>query len=232
MRTRTEIKPRRGRPPAFDRDRALAAIDGSFLTSGFNGLSIDDLAAATGLHRPSLRAAFGDRQDMFVGALDRLRQGLSAQLQDLFSTDTPIKDHLRAFYAAALGVYLDGEHGPTGCLAICTATVEAYGDPVIRKRLAGIIRMIDEALAARFARAVRSGELPPQTDPQGYARLAGALLHSVAVRARAGEPRDVLESMVAQGVALLTRPPDPTAPRIARRPSARNGSPPQKPRSD
>lgn len=206
MPIRTKISRGRGRPPSYDRERAYAAIDGCFLTRGFHGPSIDDLAAATAMNRPSLRAAFGDRRDMYASALDRRHQALSASLSSLFSSDAPLAEHLRSFYAGALAMYTGGVHGPVGCLAVCTATAEAYADPLIRDRLVAILTLIDDALEARFTRAVEQGELPAEVDPRRHARLAAAIVHSLAVRARTRTPSSQLRELIDDAITLLLGP--------------------------
>ena len=61
---RTERPPkRRGRPRAYDPQVALARAAAVFWKAGYAGTSLDDLVAATGMNRPSLYAAFGDKRD-------------------------------------------------------------------------------------------------------------------------------------------------------------------------
>src|ERR1700683_5871232 len=74
---------RRGRPREYDPEQALAKAAESFWKGGYAGTSLDDLVAATGMNRPSLYAAFGDKRDLYVKTLERYQQqsrALSAQL--------------------------------------------------------------------------------------------------------------------------------------------------------
>ena len=58
------------RPPSFDRDHVLHAAERQFRTSGYNGTSVDDISAATGLGRGSLYAAFDGKHGVLLQAMN------------------------------------------------------------------------------------------------------------------------------------------------------------------
>jgi TetR/AcrR family transcriptional regulator, copper-responsive repressor len=64
---------------------------------------------------------------------------------------------------------------------------QAVTDPDTRAGLADALREIDDAFAARIARAQRSGELSADADPAKLAKIASATLYSLTIHARAGE---------------------------------------------
>jgi AcrR family transcriptional regulator len=172
---------KRGRPRAYDPDAAFAALTDAFWEKGFQGASLDDLAAATGMNRPSLYAAFGDKKAMYLEALTRIRSQVNAGLDGLLSSGLSPREALLQFYLRALPIYLSGERGPRGCLTICTASVEAATDADIR---AALSRMLDD-IDSKLSRLLAS-----QDKTKGA--LAAAVLHSLAVRARAGQsPRSL-----------------------------------------
>ena len=186
MRTSTEIVPRpRGRPRKFDEGKVLALALQRFRTHGFASTSLDDLAEATGVNRPSLYAAFGDKKALYLAALARTRAWLEASFDALIAADYALEPMLKALFHNAIQGYLTGENGPSGCIAINTAATEAVTDPEIRAALAGILALED----AKIETALRQAG---SASPEAHARLAASMLHSLSVRARAGEPREAL----------------------------------------
>lgn len=191
MRISTKPARRRGRPPTYDRDGALRAIRDIFWNRGFSATSLDDISAAAGMNRPSLYGAFGDKREMYLAALRMFATESSRELQKALQAPT-LREALQAFYARAIQDYLSGQGGPRGCLVICTAVTEATTDPAIRSELAAILAGIDSAVTARIARAQADGDRCAGGDPTALASVATSVLHSVAVRARAGARRGEL----------------------------------------
>lgn len=203
MRTGTEKERRpRGRPRSFDPQQAAERIVATFWDHGFAATSLDQLAAATELNRPSLYAAFGDKKAMYRASLAIVAQSMQEEVAAALRAPT-LAGALRRFYKGAIQHYTSGDDGPRGCLHVCTATVDAVHDPEIRSDIDGVMREIDTVLAARIARAQAEGEIPPERDPAALAAVAGAVLHSLAVRARAGQPRRQLEAIAATTTALI-----------------------------
>src|SRR5262249_55879194 len=95
----------RGRPRQYDPERALADAAESFWKTGYAGTSLDELAAATGMNRPSLYAAFGDKRDLYLKTLERYREQSRTLAMQLLADDPPLRMFLRRFYLAALAIY-------------------------------------------------------------------------------------------------------------------------------
>lgn len=187
---------RRGRPREYDPDAALARATDSFWERGYSGTSLDELSEATGMNRPSLYGAFGDKRDIYLKALARYWESSLVGIEEMLDRDRPLRDALQRLYDKALSSYLAGKSGPRGCFAIGTATTEALRDAQIRASLAAGLRHIDEAFAARIRFARDRGELPDEADPDALAMLASATLHTLAIRSRAGATRTALQAIV------------------------------------
>ena len=190
---------RRGRPRAYDPDAALARAVDAFWDGGFAATSLDDLTVATGMNRPSLYGAFGDKQALYRRAFDLYRTRTREALAKALGGDDPLRIALRKVYDTAISIYLSGDQGPRGCFIIGTAVTQAVTDPDTRAALADTLREIDDAFAARIVRAQRGGELSAEADPVKLAKLASATLYSLTIHARAGEERSALEA-IADGV--------------------------------
>jgi AcrR family transcriptional regulator len=187
---------RRGRPRAYEPDVALGKALDLFRKDGFAATSLDDLAAATGMNRPSLYGAFGDKRELYIKTYQRYRDDARAMMVDIFRKEMPIRQRLQRIYAIALDIYLSGAEGPRGCFTVMTAASEAVFDSDIRAMVLDGFAELDKAFAACFRRAKEKGELPETSDPVVLAQLASATIHTIAIRSRAGVPRKELEAIV------------------------------------
>src|SRR5580700_8501585 len=71
----------RGRPRAFDPDVALERAMHVFWAKGYEGAALSDLTRAMRINRPSLYAAFGNKEQLFRKVLDRYMNGPLAYFQ-------------------------------------------------------------------------------------------------------------------------------------------------------
>jgi AcrR family transcriptional regulator len=198
---------RRGRPRAYDPDRALTQAMRCFWKAGYSGTSLDAISEATGMNRPSLYAAFGDKQALYLKALHHYWHLASIGMREALVDDIPIDDALMRVYDKALSMYFAGEGRPRSCFAIGTATTEAVADPVIRDTLAKGVQRLDKAFEARLRTAQSKGELNAEADPVALGMLASATLHTLAIRARSGTPRAELEKLARNAVAVISSRP-------------------------
>ncbi|WP_066592502.1 TetR/AcrR family transcriptional regulator [Sphingomonas pruni] len=176
----------------------LGAATERFRTRGYAGTSLDDLVDATGLQRPSLYAAFGDKRALYLASLDRTIDRAGRALDQLIEADLPLEQSLKVMFRAVIDGFLTGETGPSGCIMVSTSATSAVDDAEIRARLAAFVELedgkIEQLLAARG-------------DPRAaaHARVATSVIHSLSVRARAGATREELETLAADCVALISR---------------------------
>ncbi|MCK1367479.1 TetR/AcrR family transcriptional regulator [Bradyrhizobium sp. 62] len=191
----TEPK-RRGRPRAYEPDVALGKALDLFRTQGFAATSLDDLSEATGMNRPSLYGAFGDKRELYIKSYQRYREEARAAMVEIFRQEMPVRRRLERIFASALNIYLSGETGPRGCFTVVTAASEAVGDPDIRAMVLDGLNELDKAFASCFRRAKEKGELSDSADPAVLAQLASATVHSIAIRSRARVSRKELEAIV------------------------------------
>ena len=196
---------RRGRPREYDPDRALATAEDTFWKRGYAGTSLDDLAAATGMNRPSLYAAFGDKRSLYLKTLERYRDQVRAKASELLADDPPLRVYLERFYDAALDIYFAGSKPVRGCYSIGTAATEAAVDPAVRAFLAQSIRATDTFLAGLIRQAQERNEIAANSDPEALAQIATATLHTLAVRSRAGHSRQELSGLAAAVIDSICR---------------------------
>jgi AcrR family transcriptional regulator len=193
---------RRGRPRAYQPEIALGKALEQFRKSGFAATSLDDLSAATGMNRPSLYGAFGDKRDLYIKSYQRYRDDARTAMIDIFRDQIPIRKRLQRIYAAALDIYLAGET-PRGCFTVMTAASEAVADPGIRAMVLEGFAELDKAFAGCFRQAREKGELSASADPLVLSQLASATIHTIAIRARAGVSRRELEAIVRGAIDVM-----------------------------
>ncbi|ANI61017.1 TetR/AcrR family transcriptional regulator [Pseudomonas sp. B21-017] len=194
----------RGRPRAYDPQTALQQALGVFWSTGYSGASLDSIATAAGMNRPSLYAAFGDKHALYIKALEQYWESASAAMQEaLMDKDLTLEQALMGFYEGQLSIYFSGEGQPRGCFAIGTATTEAVEDSAIREVLADRLSRLDADLETRLRAAVSAGELKDDVDPAALAVLASSLLHSISIRARAGKSRAELTELARNAVNVI-----------------------------
>lgn len=196
---------RRGRPQIHDPRAALRRATDTFWKTGYSGTSLDALSAATGMSRPSLYAAFGDKHALYLEALARYWELALASVREALSEDLPLDEALMRAYDGALSIYLSGGGRPRGCFAVGTAVTEAYEDDQIRHSIAAGFQAFDSAFEVRFQMARDRGELDPDADPSALATLATATMHTIAVRVRAGYSRADLRELARKSVRMMCR---------------------------
>jgi AcrR family transcriptional regulator len=203
----------RGRPRQFDVDDALDKALHVFWGRGFVDASVAELSAAMGLNKPSLYAAFGDKEQLYLRALDRyVAQRLArpaAALQDEPDARAAVERFLRALAA----LYADPRN-PGGCF-IVTGASDLGGTAVpaeVDQRLRGALQANEGLLRARLQRAVEQGQLDPGTNVERLAAYFMSIVAGLSVLARTGARRSRLDGVVAaamQAWPAATPPPAP-----------------------
>lgn len=190
---------RRGRPPAYDRDEALAGAGDAFWRGSYAATTLDDLTAATGMNRPSLYAAFGDKQRLFDEAssvyFERTIEAVDS------ATTVPVAREAIARMLTETAHAHTGAATPPGCLMLTEPRLHAQRE-VLRRRLED-----------RLDRGVRDGDLPPSTDTGHLASFLVAVLRGMSGCARDGGTTEDLLGIAETAMAAL-----PTVPRPARGP--------------
>lgn len=181
--------PSAGRPRQFDVNEALDKALAVFRQKGFEGASLPDLTKAMGINRPSLYAAFGNKESLFRKALDRyVEQGIE-RLQAALSAPTAYGAVERVFMNI---VEKSGCSDARGCLLVQGAL--ACGDEAqpVRLELAARRQQIEVIFRQRFERAIAEGDLPSGTSPTNLAAYIATVLQGMSVQSSGGASREAL----------------------------------------
>jgi AcrR family transcriptional regulator len=180
----------RGRPREFDVDQALDRALAVFWRKGYEGTSLPDLTRAMGINRPSLYAAFGNKEALFRRVLDRYAEGPAGYVREALNEPTARAVAERLLCGAS--DLLTDPRRPRGCLLVqgalaCGEAAESVRQELVSRRVADEV-----AVRQRFERALADGDLPADTDPADLARYVVTVIRGMAVEAASGASREEL----------------------------------------
>ena len=193
--------PRRGRPPAYDRERVVDKAQALFWKDGASGISIDALSAATGLHKPSLYAAFGGKPGLYLASLDAYIERGAPDISGALSAK-PLSAALRAVFEADLDVFCAGG-AHRGCFLIGTAIDAAAEDAEVRERVEGVFAGLRRTLRARLETALADGELRKDANLDALLEIVFGTHVALAVAARGGSTKPELRKRYESVVRLF-----------------------------
>ncbi|EME97486.1 TetR/AcrR family transcriptional regulator [Streptomyces mobaraensis NBRC 13819 = DSM 40847] len=181
-----------GRPREFDLDERLDRALRVFWRQGYEGTALSDLTEAMGISRPSLYAAYGNKEALFRKVLDRYME-TAVHVRDALrqpTARTATETLLRGTIAVTTG-----EDGP-GCLMVHGALATGGASAAVRAEAAARRHASEDALRERFEQALRDGDLPAGTDADDLARYVCLVWYGIAVQASSGATSDDLERAV------------------------------------
>jgi AcrR family transcriptional regulator len=179
-----------GRPREFDTDAALESAMRVFWRKGYEGTSLSDLTDAMGINRPSLYAAFGNKEAVFRKALDRYTSGPAAYVCAALEAPTA-REVAERLLGGTISALTDSSH-PSGCMMVQAALVCGEEADPIRLELCSRRAEADALLCRRLERAVTEGDLPADTDYATLARYLSTVIRGLGVQAAGGANREEL----------------------------------------
>ena len=177
-----------GRPRSFDPDAALDRAVHVFWAKGYEGASLSALTRAMRINRPSLYAAFGNKQQLFRKVLDRYMNGPVAWFGKALLAPKA-RDVVEQIFLATARMAGDPSI-PVGCLLVQGAL--ACGSTSARREVTARRAAAEIALRRRLQRAKREGDLPKNADPAELAHYVMTVVRGMAVQAAGGASRDQL----------------------------------------
>jgi len=181
-----------------------------FWSHGFEAASMADLCAATGLNKPSLYAAFGDKAELFRRALERYAKTQAEPLLRALDREPDVRAAIGGFLAAMADVLADPAR-PGGCFLINATTACGTGDlpGSVEAAVHQAHAITREAIRQRLAQAGRLGQFPAGASLDALADFLLTVVAGMAVRAKAGTPRADLDPVIAMALDAIPRPSTP-----------------------
>lgn len=190
----------KGRPREFDVDDALAAALRVFWEKGYEGTSLTDLTDAMGITRPSLYAAFGNKEALFRKALDLYEREKLAYIGEALAAPTS-RGVAERLLRGALEMQTS-ECEPRGCLRVISSVTCGAEAGSVKADLQSRRASSQQALLDRMERAKTEGDLPSHTDVQGITNYLLAILQGMSVQAGSGATKAQLEEVVRTSIAM------------------------------
>ena len=173
-----------GRTRQFDADLALDRALEVFWARGYDGATLPELTRAMGINRPSLYAAFGNKEQLFRKALERYQTGPMSFLAEAMRGRPP-GPWSRQSSRASSRMQRDRSKA-RGCLVVSGALACGEDAEAVRRELAQLRQAVVSALRERFERAAKDGDLPAGADCATLSRYIATVLNGLAVQSASG----------------------------------------------
>jgi AcrR family transcriptional regulator len=188
-----------GRPREFDRDAALEAAMLLFWRKGFAATSMNDLCDAMGVRSPSLYAAFGSKEELYLEAMEHYVRTQGAVWNKLAEGETA-RAGIENLLIAGSEILPKSRPTPAGCMAMLAAVGDEWPAAVVRVVKKVRLEVLD-LLRARLETAVAEGELAASADIDGLSRFYLGVFQGMAIQARDGATKAELRGVVEAAMA-------------------------------
>ncbi|MGW4483810.1 TetR/AcrR family transcriptional regulator [Amycolatopsis sp. NPDC004368] len=185
----------RGRPRAFDRERALTEAMFVFWERGYEGASLADLTGAMGINPPSLYAAFGGKEALFREAVERYGQTYGSHTRRALSESPTAHAAIEAMLRDNARTYVDTDH-PTGCMVVLAATNCSPANGAVCAHLKAQREEVRDLVRERLRRAVDEGELAETVDVGALGTYYTTVLFGLSTQARDGVGLPALTAVI------------------------------------
>lgn len=192
------IAPSRGRPREFEVEEALAAALRVFWEKGYEAASLTDLTEAMGITRPSLYAAFGNKEALFKQTLDLYESEKLAYVRRALEAPTTrgVADRI------IQGTIENSTSECRGCLGVIASVGCSNQDSPIRQDVNDRARSAREAIVQRMQRGIDEGDFTLPVEAEAMTRYLMAVLQGIAVQAGAGASREELQQVAEATMAI------------------------------
>ncbi len=196
-----------GRTRSFDIDQALDRAMLVFWRRGYEATSLTELTGAMGIARPSLYAAFGNKESLFKRALQRYADGPSGYLAEALTKST-CREVMQELLRGAADLQTDPDT-PPGCMMVQGGSTFGAVSPVVGQALTDQRLAGEKLIRARFEQGARDHDLPPTIDAAALAMYVRTVTYGMAVQAASGASREDLESTIRLAMRIWPEPDPP-----------------------
>lgn len=197
---------------SFDETEVVERAMEIFWTQGYEATSYTDLTTHVGLHPGSLYRAFGDKQAIFLRALEHYRDSQARTLAPFLLAGGPVLPRIRAVLVGYLDLAAEQRPSPRGCLIANTAGERLPGDAAVSAHLAEILALVEDGFLQGLRKAAQEGEVGPDVDLPASAAMLTMLLEGLQVLVKSDPDPQRLTRAVDRALAALAAHTDVSAP--------------------
>ncbi len=193
----------RGRPRKIDPSDALQDVMIAFWQNGYAATSMTDLSEASGMAKPGLYAAFGDKEALFEKALLHYVNTYGGPIFEMLQpSGRHVVDDLRDFLGAVADLTLD-KTTPAGCFLVNTVIDSRYGSERHKELVLGLCASRLEAIRTRLLKAVAAGDVQAGTDVDRLAVFLDGQFSAIAILGRSGTSEPDLKGFIDTGLLII-----------------------------
>lgn len=185
----------RGRPRKFDKELALDAALKLFMKKGYESTSLTDITEALGINRPSVYAAFGNKETLFSQVIARYNQGPVAYLKQALLEKTS-RLVVRKMLMTSVEMLTIKSAQPRGCLAIQSSISAELANVGIQQKIVEALRESELNIKNRFEQAIAEGDLPADVDAWLLTKYVTTIHKGLSIQVSNGSSREELAGVV------------------------------------
>ncbi len=194
----TQTKRPRGRPSAFDYEDALEKALKIFWLRGYEGASMAELTKAMGINRPSIYAAYGNKEELFSKVLRRYMAGPVAYVAE--AMHEPTAKQVAEKFLTKSAEFLSNQYNPRGCMIAIGTLFSGEGCEQVQQELTAYRQGYEKALRERFDLAKSKNDLPQSVNTTTLAKYIATVHQGMSVQAISGASREELLAVVEQAL--------------------------------
>lgn len=191
----------RGRPRAFDKDKALHQAMLVFWAHGYEGASLGMLTEAMGINRPSLYSSFGCKEELFRQVIAYYLNTVGVNIIERMENAPSAREGIYNVLRINAEIYARSDC-PTGCLVVTSSIIAAPDNDAICDFLSQQRKLGFDAFQRRIERDIEAGQLPPTLDARALANFYTTLLQGLSLRARDGAKMEDFMSIIDTAMSL------------------------------
>lgn len=189
-----------GRHKEFDEAEVLRKAMVLFWRNGYKKTSMQDLVECMNIHRRSIYDTFGDKQSLFLRALQLFEENIQNRIQQQIKPIPSAKLAIRKLFEM---VITSNDGKPPGCLIVNTAVELSQHDEEIADRIRKSFRNTESFIYEQLVRGQRNGELSHQLNVQKVAPLIHNSLIGLRVLSKTTDDKEKLQSIIDSTLAVL-----------------------------